>query len=580
MAKLSASVIVLAERAPTDNVSQAIRNVLEQTYDDFEIIVSHFEREDIDQLKEKFPGTQLNIRWVKANDGIALVTDALKLVSGDVVFYKTVNPAEWLPRHIEHHIECYNTQRNSAWSYSLLEMKSLEERGQPLDSVGWRMDRNLKPEQIVLDELSHLTKLIPKWETCVIEHGNNKAFQPGIILDQFKEHKAALPDEITVVQWISTKKPQVVLGQPKSNQNPFEDVVEGPDGQLEVVSEPPTIVGNIQFLRHNQAIWKRLKDKKPEEFKKIAVKRTIGMGDVILVEPVIRKLKQKYPNAEIDFFVGESRGAKEVATLFKSKPNVIPMAGLGEQPITVDYLYDQKGYDLRLDFDLAYESRSNLPYIDGYFRVAGFNDTVVVDESNKLRIAPSVDSREKFPELEFDAPAPIQDKYVSVEILGSGWGGKEWGIENWGKLIRKVRKAGYKIAWSSNFKQPEVWQEGDFVNEKNDFQVMLAVLKNATFHMGADNGPMHVALAFGNRAFIIAGAALPRYTTAGHPLVWEVANRELDCLHCKGRQFYNDNGQGGITFVTRCENQDAFACMKKLSYEVVSEQFDTFLIKT
>ena len=46
-----------------------------------------------------------------------------------------------------------------------------------------------------------------------------------------------------------------------------------------------------------------------EDISSIAIKRTMGMGDVVLVEPIIRKLKEKYPNVPI--------------TLYTTKPEIV-----------------------------------------------------------------------------------------------------------------------------------------------------------------------------------------------------------------------------------------------------------------
>jgi len=350
------------------------------------------------------------------------------------------------------------------------------------------------------------------------------------------------------------------------------------DGNLVVKCEYPTVVGNVQWMQHNELVRSRFANIPPTDIKKIAVKRTIGMGDVVLAEPAIRALKKKYPNAAIDFFVGESRGSTDIAKLFACKPTVISMTGLGEAPVIQDYLYDQKGYELRFDLDLAYESRRNTRYIDAYLDVIGFKEEVV-ERDGQLVVEHPVPEAERIPQLTWDNPTPrlIANKYVTVTLEGSGWPGKEWDVEKWKVLLLKIQMMGYQLVFTSPQRVPP-GIENSIVNEKVDFDTMLNFLYYADFHIGADNGPMHIASAFGKPCFILGGAALTRFTTP-NPLVYGVSKTDLTCLHCKGRQFFNDNGQGGVTFVARCENQDQYACMTKLDVDYVESEFDKFKAK-
>jgi ADP-heptose:LPS heptosyltransferase len=299
------------------------------------------------------------------------------------------------------------------------------------------------------------------------------------------------------------------------------------------------------------------------------------MGDVILVEPVIRALRTRYSNAEITLFTSKERSCSAIVQYFDSKPDItIGMNGEGE--LTKDFLYTQKGYDIRIDLDLAYESRKNINYIDAYFQVAGFKDEVQ-EIDGLLKVANSIPDADRVPILKYDEPRIINEKYVSVDFTGSGWPGKEWDLKKWMTIINKISDKGFKIAFTSKIQKDGVLiadKPGIIMNIENDFNLMMNYLRYSEFHIGADNGPMHIASSFGTNCFIIAGAAIPAYTTKNSGVFQCV--KSLPCLHCKGRQFYNQLENGQITFVSRCDNPDQYACMKKLETEQVLDDFDKF----
>jgi len=95
-----------------------------------------------------------------------------------------------------------------------------------------------------------------------------------------------------------------------------EDVVETEEG-IEVIRSFPTIVGNFHLREYSENILKVVQD--TEDVNSIAIKRTMGMGDVVLVEPIIRKLKEKYPNTPITLYTAKP----EIVEFFKNKPDKI-----------------------------------------------------------------------------------------------------------------------------------------------------------------------------------------------------------------------------------------------------------------
>ena len=296
------SVIVIAELAPKQKISDCINLILNQTYKNVEILISYFKRNDIDDLKKSFFQVP-NIFWIESEQGFDIIQRPLKEASGNYIFYKSINPIIWYPRHIEHHLDLFNWNKKAQWSFSFVELKNVLEFQQPYNTINWRLDKAPKQEQLLLDEIVHTKEIVPEWEKCLasFDEGKTATFMPGLILEQFKHYSVVIPEEITVSQWIDPRPPKQVLGQPISINNPNEEVIELEDGQLGIKIEYPTLVGNAEFNEHNRIVYDRIKSLDPLDIKKIAIKRTMGMGDVLLTEPVIKMLKKKFMK-KVNFF--------------------------------------------------------------------------------------------------------------------------------------------------------------------------------------------------------------------------------------------------------------------------------------
>jgi hypothetical protein len=87
------------------------------------------------------------------------------------------------------------------------------------------------------------------------------------------------------------------------------------------------------------------------------------MGDVVVVEPIIRKLKEKFPAAKITLYTSASKPVK----YFESKPDEV--IEIDHNSVPHDVLSD-KDHQVKYDLDLSYESRTNVSFIDAYAEVA------------------------------------------------------------------------------------------------------------------------------------------------------------------------------------------------------------------
>ncbi len=565
------SVILLAEGSNNQVLDKTLKDIFNQTWRNLEVIVTHSKQKNFNELKEKWFSFPANIHWCECDDVAEILSKPRTICNGDYIFYKSANPIIWYPRHIEYHLEILEESKvKTKWSYSLLDIKDLGVQ-EPINCLGWRLDFP-RQDQFLLDEFCHSNDIIPNWKSCIVNQNNVTQFIPGLIIKDIKKYQFINPKEITITLYIQNQQnqqaqQQVVLGAPANND--IKETLQEINGELVILKSYPTIVGNVQFSDRNKEILKQIN---PNEVLNIAVKRSMGMGDVLLTEPVIRALKKKYNKAKIKLFTTNYSSADKLVTMF---PELDAFEIIGQDKLTVDYLASVEGFNLKFDLDLSYESRPGFRYIDGYLEVCGFEETLQ-EVNGELEITRGLSDEELIPKLNYDKERFIKEKYFTAEFAGSGWQSKEWDTDKWKIIAKKALEKGYKMVYLSNQKvilgldAPLA-----IINQVNDFDALINYLKYADFHIGVDNGPMQLSSAFNKPEFIVAGAALQKYTNPSKK-IFSVTKEDLQCLGCKHRMFYEQN-QNGITFVPSCTNKEKYSCMKDLSVDYVSNKFDEFL---
>jgi len=551
------SVLLLAEDTGEEHTIAAIENVLAQTHRKFEILVTTLF--DFANLKEKYKDN-FKISFAEAKPGAEYLNEALDKCNSKVIFYKTVTNVLWQPRHMQLHLEEYVQNRDAKWSLSHIEYRDIDNADHPLNTIGYRIDSPPPFERIILDEISHLYDIDVDWTVCLnkLENGNFD-FLPGNILYKWneKKYKGVMPNEIGVVQWIKFQTPDQEqhsfedlaksLGVPKSTDVKEENKMI--DGNIEVMRMLPTIMGNAHLDEYNNSI--REVARNTEDIKDIGLKRTIGMGDIILTEPIIKKLKDKYEDAKITFYTNKP----DVVKYFKHKPDNI--VEIDESELTNDLLAD-KHHQLSFDLDLSYESRPGFSFVDAYAQVCNIEWD---------------DYKDRY--VQFDGTFSTElENYVVVVGDGSGWPGKTWGQQNYKEVVQNLLDKNYNVV------EPGFSDFSGLTDEKwnqCEFSQLVNLIACCEFYVGTDNGPMHIARALNKPCIIIAGAALPYYSNPNREGVYYVQDNSLECLGCKHKQFFSTNNSNQITFVPGCEQEEQGLCMKTIKPEHVISALDKFL---
>ena len=530
------SVLLLTEDAGDDDVFNTFKNITEQTHKNLDIIVSTF-RDDIDALKERCSELHLDVRWAQQAPGGDFIGELLDLAEGELVFYKTVNNCLWFPRHIEAHIESFIRDKGTKWALSHVENRNIDQHDSPYNTLSFRIDNPPHPDNITLDEICHYCKndhtdtgIDIDWAACLVQKDEIPLFYPGYAIKQWIEakHRGTVPAEITVIQWI---KPDgggpnereledfyQQVGVPQTTEIK-EEPVETDEG-IEIKRVLPTVVGNRHFKEYTDSILTVIDQ--TEDVNSIGLKRSIGMGDVVVTEPIVRKIKEKWPNAKLTYYTAKP----DVIKYFKAQPDEV--VKIDDNDVVKDTLHDTDN-EIKFDLDLSYESREETSFIDAYADVVN----IKFDSQEDKQVS-----------LVCDEEPLVKDKYVVVCGDGSGWPGKTWELENYAEVIKHIKTMGYKV-YETGLTHTE---ESEPEYHECEFDKLINLIANCEFYVGTDNGPMHLARGFDKPCFIIAGAALPYYSSPNRKNVFYIQDATHPGIGIKHKQFFNLTDQG-LTFM-------------------------------
>ena len=548
------SVVLITEVSDDDAIFTVIKNVVEeQTHDNVDLIVSSFRKqEECKEVMDKAAKLHLDIRWVFQDPNNNFIKDLTDLAEGEIVFYKPTNNNLWFPRHLEVHIDTYNKDNGYGFCLSRIEERNLENSDSPFSTLSWRIDNVPEIEQIVLDEISHVGHVDTDWSVCLKSDEGAPLFFPGLVLKQWitdNRMRGGIPDEITVIQWKAAdgddesreqnkEEYYKQVGVPEISEIE-EEVVETDDG-IEIIRKVPTIVGNYYHKEYSEGLRKAIETMEVES---IALKRTMGMGDVLLVEPIIKKLNEKYPDIPITLYTAKP----DIVKYFKHEPDKIEL--IGEETLVKDILFD-KPETFKIDLDLSYESREMYQFVDAYGEVSGIEFT---------------DQYDKCPQLE-SGPGPIleENKYVVVCADGSGWPGKTWPLEKYAEVIKYIKTMGYNV-FETGF---DVTAETDSKYHQCTLDQMINLIANCEFYLGTDNGPMHIARGFDKPCVAINGAASTYLSNPNREKIFYVEDKTNGGCGIKHRQFFNLT-ESGLTFVPYHEEDPSSGLNEIEPYHVI-----------
>ena len=617
------TIVFIAEGKP-DFCFPIFRNVLEQIYKNVQYIIVHrpdFQIEEFRSLINEYTLVDITTKltFVVTPSGPDMFNAGLTLAEGEVIFLKASDTSLWHPTHILSHMRKHRLVKyNHSVVFSYGEYRNPRYPiDNPFGAAGYRISNKINGENLILDEISVSKDIkldFKKYGTPIDKDGNpvSDDVEPfKIVFDKKKLYSDLIGqakninmnEEMTLVLYLFEEAEQrqvPILTRPNWSQL---QTVQGISDDLDVIHRLPTIFGNGQIdeLWNNQVrIWLREHWEEIVERpdRSIIIKRTVGMGDVICAEPIVRYFKEQ--GFKIWFVTSDSRSCKLIVESFASK--VDQVLAIPEFTLTKDWLgennlaeltsihkiEDVPKFDIRLDLDLAYESRSGenaSSFVESYFQTLGFAPEVI----DTIELNPKV-TTEKAEQLLIDAGKVIPttrlnsySKSISVCLEGSGWQSKELNLKDTRTLLQALKSNGYGLisVTSLSERHAELQDLFDHINSENDFSEMMIMIRNSRGYVGADNGPMHIAAALGKEIFVWNGAALTDKTSPTSKRT--VLVKDIACIGCKHKLFFNimvePSGQQHFTFVPQCQNPIVNECMTEFESEQVTTKIEEYVGK-
>ncbi len=338
---------------------------------------------------------------------------------------------------------------------------------------------------------------------------------------------------------------------------------------------------------------------------KILITRLHFIGDVILTTPVIRAVRQRFPNAYIAYLAD-----KNAITLLENNPyldELIPFDfkwNLKEQISFIRKLRDKK-FDLVIDL-FGNPRSAILSFLTGAkIRIGGefgwrkFLYTNPIPRTNEKKNAI------KF-HLDYLKPLGIENSDLKTEIFlleeeikwgrnylkskgldpdekmifgihpGATWPAKMWFKENFAKLADKIVSnfnAGVAITHSES--ETELAMDVFNLSSKRNIVVLdslnlrqlASVLSNFDFYISNDCGPMHISAAVGTKTIGLFGPGeediwFPYPENEGH----KALRIDVECHPCH-LDFCNRTGENYMK------------CMKILTVEIVFNELSKLVQK-
>lgn len=284
---------------------------------------------------------------------------------------------------------------------------------------------------------------------------------------------------------------------------------------------------------------------------KILIIRLSSLGDIILTEPIVRYLRESYPEAEIDYVTKPQ--FIELVTLMGHE--IKPIAYEKTAAFHLDL--GRKGYDLVLDLHGKLSSYLLRIFACGKRSAAYFKDRRtrkrIANGNKNLAISSTVDLYgTALKKLGFDAkldapklsaPADISFDHLSKmakRILifpGALHETKRYPAAYYKELIKMSPEDYQFIILGSNAERElaasicEDERTLDLCGQLNLLE-LVALIDTADWVISSDSGPMHIAAALGKKQIAIFGATHPRLGFAPQNPRAEVLVANLPCQPC------------------------------------------------
>jgi len=252
----------------------------------------------------------------------------------------------------------------------------------------------------------------------------------------------------------------------------------------------------------------------------ILVRRRAALGDAIMATGVVRELKKRFPNSNIDV-------ATEFLEVFNNNPHIRHLYHANAMP-------DPNKYEMYVNLDDCYELAKDMHYVDCYFyRAFGTDIIAIEDMSPELYSIPddskAVEQFAKHNELE---------KYICIHIRQWYWAMKNMAWDTWYAVFEKLftERTDFKIVCVGS-EQDGLVDHPLFVDARGklNLQQTKLLMDGADCFVGIDSGPYHIASASKTSMVSLHTHLLPERVAPRDKEVTAIKS-EIDCVGCNELQ--------------------------------------------
>lgn len=232
----------------------------------------------------------------------------------------------------------------------------------------------------------------------------------------------------------------------------------------------------------------------------VTIRRTHARGDVLLLTPVIRAMKERNAHLQVEI------------------ESAVPWVLAGYPGVSI-LESRSKGRPV-IDLDNCYERSPKRHIVEAYAEACGLPAAI-----------------DKCPEVYYDETSRRATEFLkgrNIAVIHPGvtaWSGRNWSTQKFATLASRLSEKGYEIAVVGDAATPGLpGMTHDFRGKS--YWMTAAMMHRAKVFVGLDSLPMHMAQALMIPTVGIFGAIKPELRLSGLPFVRGVTVDGLSCLGC------------------------------------------------
>lgn len=244
--------------------------------------------------------------------------------------------------------------------------------------------------------------------------------------------------------------------------------------------------------------------------KRIQVFRRHALGDVLLATPILRKLREKFPDDEIVM-------STYFPDIIENNPHIDSLVR-SEKPLD--------GFDMTITLD--YECTPDQHIVDSFAQIA---EVSVGDKTPEIYLTQQdltcADALLRDSGIDLDSP-------ICAFHMQSGWPVRDWPIRHFRAMARELEAEGVQIIVLGKETEPEI-DFGIDLRGKTEVREAAAVLFKCTAMVTVDSSLMHFAYAMRRPTVAIFGCTNPENRVPDWALPMTIY-ADIVCKGCHHRQ--------------------------------------------